>query len=338
MDTATKLLTILTGDRPTGPLHLGHLVGSLEARVRLQHQHRQFVLIADAQALTDNVADPGKIGRNILELMADYLAVGIEPDQTAICLQSEIPALAELAFYLLNLVTVARLERNPTVREEIRERGFERNIPAGFLAYPVSQAADITAFDAALVPVGADQLPVIEQAQEIVRRCNALFGETLTMPEGLISETPRLIGIDGAGKMGKSAGNAIPLGIDADALVEAVNSMFTDPGHIRISNPGRVEGNVVFAYLEAFDPDKAEVARLMAHYRAGGLGDVALKRRLAGILEQLLAPIRERRRQFASDPGQLVAILKAGTEKAMEIASQTALRLRRNMGLGFAML
>lgn len=338
MDSQTKDLTILTGDRPTGPLHLGHLVGSLEARVRLQHQHRQFVLIADAQALTDNVADPGKIGRNILELMADYLAVGIAPDKTAICLQSEIPALAELAFYLLNLVTVARLERNPTVREEIRERGFERNIPAGFLAYPVSQAADITAFDASLVPVGADQLPVIEQAQEIVRRCNALFGETLTMPEALISETPRLVGIDGAGKMGKSAGNAIPLGTDADALVEAVNGMFTDPGHIRVSDPGRVEGNVVFAYLEAFDPDKAEVARLMAHYRAGGLGDVALKRRLAGILEQLLAPIRERRRQFASDPGQLLAILKAGTEKAKEIASQTALRLRRNMGLGFAML
>src|SRR5690242_5701236 len=273
---------ILTGDRPTGPLHLGHYAGSLANRVALQREHDQTILVADLQALTDNAGRAGDVRRNIVEVVLDYLAVGIDPDVTTIALQSALPDLAELTVLYLNLVTVARLERNPTVRAEIELRGFARDIPAGFLAYPVSQAADITVFRATLVPVGDDQLPMIEQTNEIVRRVNRL-AEAEILPEcrALLSRTPRLPGIDGR-KASKSLGNAIPLGASADDIRRLVRAMYTDPNHLRASDPGRVEGNVVFAYLDAFDPDPAAVNELKERYRSGGVGDAALKRRLEG--------------------------------------------------------
>ena len=247
--------TILTGDRPTGALHLGHYVGSLRNRVALQHQYETFVLIADLQALTDHADDPALIRQSVIEVALDYLAVGIDPAVAAIVVQSQVPELAELTMYLLNLVTVARLQRNPTVKEEMRQRGFEADVPAGFFVYPVSQAADITAFGAHLVPVGADQLPMIEQTVEIVRRFNRLYGAVLVEPEALVPDVGRLPGTDGATKMGKSLGNAIFLSDPADVVARKVMGMFTDPGHLRVTDPGRVEGNPVFAYLDAFDPD-----------------------------------------------------------------------------------
>jgi tryptophanyl-tRNA synthetase len=287
---------ILTGDRTTGALHLGHYVGSLRNRVDLQHTHQQYVLLADSQALTDNADDPGKVRRNVMEVATDYLAVGIDPNLSTICLQSALPALAELTLLYLNFVTVARLERNPTIKDEIQVRGFGRDIPAGFLCYPAAQAADITAFKATVVPVGEDQAPIIEQTNELVRRLNRQIGHTL-LPEAraLIPATGRLPGVDGMAKMSKSQGNAIPLSASDSEIEVAVQRMYTDPGHLRASDPGRVEGNVVFTYLDAFDPDVEAVADLKAQYRRGGLGDMVLKRRLTGILQAILAPIRERR-------------------------------------------
>ncbi len=312
---------ILTGDRPTGPLHLGHYVGSLRSRVQLQGDHDQTVLVADLQALTDNAGRAGELRRNVLEVMLDYLAVGIDPAVTTIALQSGIPELTELTVLYLNLVTVARLERNPTVRSEIELRGFRRDIPAGFLAYPVSQAADITAFRATLVPVGDDQLPMIEQTNEIVRRLAHIAGRAV-LPEcrALLSTTPRLPGMDGR-KASKSLGNAISLSASPDEISAAVRAMYTDPGHVRVSDPGQVEGNVVFAYLRAFDPDADAVAELEAHYRRGGLGDVVLKRRLEALLQELLRPIRERREEFAADPAEVLAILERGTSTARTTAT-----------------
>ncbi|MBX9294209.1 tryptophan--tRNA ligase, partial [Serratia marcescens] len=257
--------TILTGDRATGPLHLGHFVGSLRQRVELQHQHNQTVMVADLQGLTDNGNNPQKISANVLNVVADYLAVGIDPHKTTICLQSALPALAELTMYYLNLVSVARLERNPTVKNEIAEKDFARRLPAGFLIYPVSQAADITAFGATHVPVGEDQLPMLEQTNEIVRRFNHIVGQPiLTECQPLLSNVGRLPGLDGQGKMSKSRGNAIQLGAGADEVHKAVMSMFTDPGHLNVSDPGRVEGNMVFTYLDAFCEDAALVADLKA--------------------------------------------------------------------------
>lgn len=313
--------TILTGDRPTGPLHLGHYAGSLRNRVRLQHDHNQTILIADLQALTDNAGRAADVRGNILELALDYLAVGIDPAVTTIALQSAIPELTELTVLYLNLVTVARLERNPTVRAEIEQRGFTRDIPAGFLVYPVSQAADITAVRATLVPVGDDQLPMIEQTNEIVRRLAHLAGRPV-LPEcrALLSDTPRLPGVDGR-KASKSSGNAIALSATPDEVRAGVRAMFTDPGHVRASDPGRVEGNVVFAYLRAFDPDVDAVMELEARYRAGGLGDVALKRRLEDVLQGLLEPIRTRRAALAADPAQVITLVDEGSRRARAVAA-----------------
>jgi tryptophanyl-tRNA synthetase len=316
--------TILTGDRPTGPLHLGHYAGSLRSRVALQHEHDQTVLIADLQALTDNAGRPAHVAHNVLEVALDYLAVGIDPVRTTIALQSQLPALADLTNLYLNLVTVARLERNPTVKVEIEQRGFARDIPAGFLCYPVSQAADITAFRATLVPVGDDQLPMIEQTNEIVRRVNRLAGaEVLRECEALLSNTPRLPGVDGR-KASKSAGNAISLSATPDEIRAAVQSMYTDPKHLRVSDPGRVEDNVVFAYLDAFDPNPMAVAELKGRYRHGGLGDVVLKRRLIDVLEALIAPIRARRAALGSDLAFVRTVIREGTAMARAVTDAVA--------------
>lgn len=329
-DTSTgRRETILTGDRPTGPLHLGHYVGSLRNRVQLQHAHDQTILIADLQALTDNAANAAEVRRNVLEVALDYLAVGIDPDVTTIALQSDVPQLAELTVLYLNLVTVARLERNPTVRAEIEQRGFRRDIPVGFLVYPVSQAADITGFRATLVPVGDDQLPMIEQTNEIVRRLAHLAGRSV-LPEcrALLSDTPRLPGIDGR-KASKSLGNAIALSATPEEIRAAVRAMYTDPGHIRASDPGRVEGNVVFAYLRAFDPDTGEVADLEARYRAGGVGDMVVKRRLEEVLQEMLAPIRARRAELAADPSAIYEVIERGSARAREVAAGVLSDVRR---------
>ena len=319
---------VLTGDRPTGPLHLGHFAGSLRTRLALQHEHDQTILIADLQALTDHAGRPIDVRRQVMELALDYLAVGIDPTESTIAVQSGIPELAELTVLYLNLVTVARLERNPTVREEIALRGFGRAVPAGFLVYPISQAADITAVRATLVPVGDDQLPMIEQTNEIVRRLAYLAGRSL-LPEcrPLLSDTPRLPGVDGR-KAGKSLGNAIALTATPDEIRAKVRAMFTDPGHLRPSDPGRIEGNVVFAYLDAFDSHRSEVEELKGRYQAGGLGDVALKRRLEEILESLLAPIRTRRQEFAGDPGAIESLLRSGTARTRETAASVLQEVR----------
>lgn len=315
---------ILTGDRTTGALHLGHYVGSLRNRVELQHTHQQYVLLADSQALTDNADDPGKVRRNVLEVATDYLAVGIDPSLSTICLQSAMPALAELTLLYLNFVSVARLERNPTIKDEIQARGFGRDIPAGFLCYPAAQAADITAFRATVVPVGEDQAPIIEQTNELVRRLNRQIGRAL-LPEAkaLIPMTGRLPGVDGKAKMSKSQGNAIPLSATDAEIAAAVQRMYTDPNHLRAADPGQVEGNVVFTYLDAFDPDVEAVAELKATYRRGGLGDMVLKRRLTGILQAIVAPIRDRRSELATDPDTIMDILRAGAEKGRQVTEQT---------------
>jgi tryptophanyl-tRNA synthetase len=319
---------VLTGDRPTGPLHLGHYAGSLRTRVALQYANQQTLLIADLQALTDHAGRPLDVRRNVLEVALDYLAIGIDPAVTTIALQSQIPELAELTILYLNLVTLARLERNPTVRSEIELRGFARDIPAGFLAYPVSQAADITGFRATLVPVGDDQLPMIEQTNEIVRRLASLAGHPV-VPEcrALLSKTPRLPGVDGR-KASKSLGNAIALSASPDDIREKVRSMFTDPGHLRASDPGRVEGNVVFAYLEAFDSRGEEVEALKQRYREGGLGDVALKNRLDEVLQAVLEPIRSRRAQLARDPAAVLAIIRSGSKRAHDTAASVLSEVR----------
>ncbi|WP_414441022.1 tryptophan--tRNA ligase [Burkholderia sp. 22PA0106] len=324
---------VLTGDRPTGPLHLGHYVGSLRTRVRLQDTHQQNILIADTQAMTDNAHDPDKVRRNVLEVALDYLSVGIDPAKTTICLQSALPALAELTLLYMNFVTVARLERNPTIKDEIQARGFGRDIPAGFLCYPVAQAADITGFRATVVPVGEDQAPLIEQTNEIVRRLNRQTGRAL-LPEveAMIPTLGRLPGIDGRAKMSKSLGNAIALAAPEDAIRAAVRQMYTDPNHLRASDPGTVEGNVVFTYLDAFDDDVAEVERLKAAYRAGGLGDMVVKRRLEERLQAFVAPIRERRAQLAADPGYVVEVLMQGTERARELTQATLDAVREALG------
>lgn len=327
---------ILTGDRTTGPLHLGHYIGSLHARVRLQHEAQQFLLLADTQALTDNVGRHQRVTENVLEVALDYLAVGIDPKKSTIFIQSQVPELAELSQYLLNLVTVARLERNPTIKEEIRLRGFERDIPAGFLTYPVSQAADITAFKATHVPVGDDQLPMIEQTNELVRRFNNTVDRPVLVEcEAVLSQVARLPGIDGKAKMSKSLGNAITLGATPDEITKAVNNMYTDPNHLRVSDPGQVEGNVVFAFLDAFEPDLQKVGELKTHYRRGGLGDSVVKRLLNDRLQSLIEPIRARRRELAEDRAEVVAILRRGTMRAREVAEQTLSEVKSALGLTY---
>ncbi|MEK9213212.1 tryptophan--tRNA ligase [Sphingomonas sp. 2378] len=331
---STSRPVILTGDRTTGALHLGHYVGSLRNRVELQHTHQQYVLLADSQALTDNADHPGKVRRSVMEVATDYLAVGIDPSLSTICLQSALPALAELTLLYLNFVSVARLERNPTIKDEIQARGFGRDIPAGFLCYPAAQAADITAFKATVVPVGEDQAPIIKQTNELVRRLNRQIGRAL-LPEAkaLIPTTGRLPGVDGKAKMSKSQGNAIPLSASDAEIATAVQRMYTDPNHLRASDPGQVEGNVVFTYLDAFDPDAEAVAELKADYRRGGLGDMVLKRRLTGILQSIIAPIRDRRSELAADPDTIMDILRAGAERGRQVTEQTKMEIIEGLNL-----
>ena len=326
--------TILTGDRPTGQLHLGHYVGSLRQRVALQHDHQQFILVADLQGLTDNGSNPQKISSNILEVMADYLAVGIDPQKTTICLQSALPALAELSALYMNIVTVARVERNPTVKNEIAQKGFSRSLPVGFLAYPISQAADITAFKAELVPVGDDQLPMIEQTNEIVHKMNSLTTTPILQHcKALLSDVSRLPGIDGNAKMSKSLGNTLTLSASEEEIHRAVSAMYTDPNHLRVADPGQIEGNVVFTYLDAFHTDKTFVTEMKAHYQRGGLGDRQCKNALETCLQELLAPIRERRATYIQDKGMLLALLRRGSERAHELTQRTLHEVKRGLGL-----
>jgi len=331
---ADKPEIILTGDRATGPLHLGHYVGSLKLRVALQSVHEQTILVADMQGLTDNAHDPKKVSSNILNVVADYLAVGIDDAKTTICLQSQLPALAELTMYYSNLVTISRLERNPTVKSEIQNKVFERSIPAGFLTYPISQAADITGFNASLVPVGEDQLPMLEQTNEIVRKVNSLAGRVvLNECRPLLSNASRLPSTDGKNKMSKSMGNAINLGATAKEISAAVKSMYTDPNHLKVEDPGNVEGNVVFTYLDAFHPDECYINQLKEHYRRGGLGDGATKKVLEECLQEMLRPIRERRSEFLNDKAQLVEILDKGSQLSREKTDKVLFEVKDIFGL-----
>ena len=325
---------VLTGDRPTGALHLGHYVGTLRNRIALQHTHQQYVLIADAQGLTDHASDPERIRRNIIEVALDYLAVGIEPTQTTICVQSSLPALSELTLLYLNYVTVARLERNPTIKEEIQARGFGRDIPAGFLCYPVAQAADITGFKATIVPVGDDQVPIIEQTNEIVRRiCRQAGRDVLPEAKAVVPAVGRLPGVDGVAKMSKSLGNAIHLSASPEEIKQAVRRMYTDPNHLKVSDPGRVEGNVVFTYLDAFDADTEALEDLKTHYRRGGLGDSTVKKRLEIVLEALIGPIRERRAVLARHPDDVRDIIRSGTVASRAVTQSTLDEVRDALGL-----
>jgi tryptophanyl-tRNA synthetase len=328
---------ILTGDRPTGPLHLGHYVGSLRQRVELQHRYKQFILIADMQALTDNAVNSSKVRQNILEVAIDYLSVGIDPKATTIFIQSLVPELAELTMYYLNLVTLARVQRNPTVKDEMKQRDFKNeSVPTGFVCYPISQASDITAFKANLVPVGDDQVPMIELAVEIVRTFNRIYEcNVLVEPKTSLSKVSRLPGTDGSGKMSKSQGNAISLGDSADMVREKVKSMYTDPKHLKVEDPGTVEGNPVFAYLDAFDPDTQGLQAMKEHYRHGGLGDTTVKQRLTEVLLAELDPIRARREEFARDPVQVMHILEEGTAAAREVAARTLKEVRQAMHIDY---
>ncbi len=327
---------ILTGDRPTGHLHIGHYIGSLQNRVKLQNEYKQFILIADLQALTDNAENPEILGKNIIEVTLDYLAVGIDPKVSTIFVQSQIPELTELTFYFLNLVTVPRLQRNPTVKNEIKQKNFGTGIPVGFFIYPISQAADITLFKANLVPVGADQLPMIEQTNDIVRKFNNVYKPIFPITEGLVpKDAGRLPGIDGKAKMGKSLGNAIYLSDDADTVQKKVMSMFTDPDHLRVEDPGKIEDNTVFTYLDHFATDKKMVAELKEHYKKGGLGDVKVKKYLNEVMQEILKPIREKRENFAKDPAEIIKIIKQGTDKARETAAQTIKEVREAMKLNY---
>ncbi|AUH49840.1 tryptophan--tRNA ligase [Chromobacterium sp. ATCC 53434] len=337
LDTISSQDIILTGDRTTGQLHLGHYVGSLRNRVILQERCRQFLLLADAQALTDNMGNYLKVRDNVLQVALDYLAVGIDPAKSTIFIQSLVPELTELASYYLNLVTVARLERNPTIKDEIKQRGYERDIPAGFLTYPAAQAADITAFKATIVPVGDDQIPMIEQTNEIVRRFNASVAlPVLVEARAVVPEIgSRLPGIDGKAKMSKSLGNTITLSASPDDIRQAVKMMYTDPNHLRVADPGQVEGNVVFTYLDAFHPERELVAGLKEHYRRGGLGDTVIKQHLEDCLQEMLAPIRERREHYAQDPAAVLEMLKAGTRRARDVAARTLGEVKAAMGLNY---
>lgn len=334
---------ILTGDRPTGKLHIGHYVGSLKNRVLLQNEgsYTLFVFLADQQALTDHAKDPQTIVESIGNVALDYLAVGLDPNKSTLFIQSQIPELAELSMYYMNLVSLARLERNPTVKTEIAQKGFGESIPAGFLVYPVAQAADITAFKANLVPVGTDQKPMIEQTREIVRSFNHAYNcQVLVEPEGIYPENDaagRLPGLDGNAKMSKSLNNGIFLADDMDTVKKKVMSMYTDPNHIKVEEPGQIEGNMVFHYLDVFggDEDQKEITAMKEHYQKGGLGDVKTKRYLLDILERELSPIRERRLEYAKDMGQVYQMLQKGSEKAQAVAASTLDEVKSAMGLNY---
>ena len=341
---------ILTGDRPTGRLHVGHYVGSLAERVKLHNAglyDEIYIMIADAQALTDNAEHPEKVRQNILQVALDYLACGLDPEKSNIFIQSMVPELTELTFYYMNLVTVARVQRNPTVKSEIKQRNFEASIPVGFFCYPISQAADITAFRATHVPVGEDQLPMLEQCKEIVHKFNTVYGETLTEPEIVLSSNKaclRLPGIDGKAKMSKSLGNCIYLSDEEDVVKKKIMSMFTDPNHLRVQDPGRVEGNPVFIYLDAFSrpehfeeflPEYQNLDELKAHYQRGGLGDVKVKKFLNNVMQAELGPIRERRKMWEQRTADVFDILKAGTEVAREKAAATLHDVRSSMRINY---
>jgi tryptophanyl-tRNA synthetase len=326
---------ILTGDRPTGPLHLGHYVGSIQNRVRLQHDYDTYILIADIQALTDNFEHPEKLEANVFEVALDYLAVGLDPERVKIVVQSMVPELTELTTYFMNLVTVATLERNPTVKDEIKQRNFKRGVPVGFWSYPISQAADITIFKAELVPVGEDQLPMIEQAREIVRRFNKLYDRVLIEPRAMLGEVARLPGTDGGAKMSKSLGNCIYLSDPTEQVRKRVMSMFTDPTRIHPTDPGHVEGNPVFTYHDVFNPDKAEVEELKERYRKGTVGDVEVKQRLFAALENFLEPLRERRALYEAKPERVREIVLEGTRRARAVAQETMSEVRTAMKIAY---
>ena len=326
---------ILTGDRPTGQLHLGHFVGSLQNRVRLQDEYDTYVLIADVQALTDNFEHPEKLRANIFEVALDYLAVGLDPAKVKIVVQSMVPELTELTIYFMNLVTVATLERNPTVKEEIKQRNFVKGVPVGFWSYPIAQAADIAIFKADLVPVGEDQLPMIEQAREIVRRFNRLYGKVLIEPRAMLGAVARLPGTDGGAKMSKSVGNCIYLGDPPEQVRKRVMSMFTDPKRIHPTDPGTVEGNPVFTYHDVFNPNKAEVEELKERYRAGTVGDVEVKQRLFEALNAFLTPIRERRQELAANPARVYEIVLEGTRQGRALAQSTMADVREAMKIAY---
>lgn len=341
---------ILTGDRPTGRLHVGHYAGSLKERVELQNSgqfDKVFIMIADAQALTDNAEHPEKVRENVLEVALDYLACGIDPEKSTIFIQSAVPQLTELTAYYMNLVTVSRVQRNPTVKTEIKMRNFEASIPVGFFVYPISQAADITAFRATAVPVGEDQLPMLEQCKEIVNKFNSVYGETLTEPEIILPSNKaclRLPGIDGKAKMSKSLGNCIYLTDEADVIKKKIMSMFTDPNHVRVEDPGKVEGNPVFIYLDAFSrpehfaeflPEYANLDELKAHYQRGGLGDVKVKKFLNNVMQAELAPIRERRHMWEQRLDEVKMILKQGSETARAAAAETLHDVRAAMQINY---
>ncbi len=341
---------ILTGDRPTGRLHVGHYVGSLKERVRLQNTGKFdeiYIMIADAQALTDNADNPEKVRQNILQVALDYLACGLDPNKVHIFIQSMVPQLTELSFYYMNLVTVSRLQRNPTVKSEIQMRNFETSIPVGFFTYPISQAADITAFGATTVPAGEDQMPMLEQCREIVHKFNAVYGETLTMPEIMLPQNAaclRLSGIDGKAKMSKSLGNCIYLSDEPEDIKKKIMSMYTDPNHLRVQDPGKVEGNPVFIYLDAFSrpehfaeflPEYQNLDELKAHYQRGGLGDVKIKKFLNAVMQAELEPIRNRRKEWEQRLPEVVEILKEGSAVAEKTAAATLANVRKAMRIDY---
>ncbi len=328
---------ILTGDRPTGPLHLGHYVGSLKNRVALQDEYDTYILIADIQALTDNFEHPEMLEANIMEVALDYLAVGLDPNKVKFVVQSMVPELTELTIYFMNLVTTATLERNPTLKAEIQQKNFTKGLPVGFYTYPISQAADITIFKAHLVPVGEDQLPMIEQTREIVRRFNRLYDKVLIEPKAMVGEVARLPGTDGGAKMSKTLGNCINLGDPPEMVRKRVMSMFTDPTRIHPTDPGHVEGNPVFTYHDVFNPDKAEVEELKDRYRKGTVGDVEVKERLYKALTEFLAPIRARRVELAASPDDVRDIIREGTRKGRALAQQTMDEVRAAMKLRYAL-
>ena len=342
---------ILTGDRPTGRLHLGHYVGSLKRRVELQNSgefDKIYIMIADAQALTDNADNPEKVRQNIIEVALDYLSCGLDPEKSTIFIQSQVPELCELSFYYMNLVTVSRLQRNPTVKTEIQMRNFETSIPVGFFTYPISQASDITAFKAKYVPVGEDQLPMLEQAREIVNSFNRIYKcDILVEPEAVLPDNAscnRLVGTDGNTKMSKSLGNCIYLKDDEKTLKNKIMSMYTDPTHINVSDPGHTEGNPVFIYLDAFSkdedfakyfPDYKNLAEMKEHYERGGLGDMKCKKFLNNVMQEFLAPIRARREEYEKDKEQLIEILKKGTQRAIEVSNETVSEIRNAIGINY---
>lgn len=341
---------ILTGDRPTGKLHIGHFVGSLKSRVMLQNEgnyKKMYVMIADAQALTDNAKDIQKVKENIVEVALDYLSVGLDPNKVTFFIQSQVPQLAELAFYFQNLVTVSRLMRNPTVKEEIKQKNFEKSLPAGFLTYPISQASDITAFGANIVPVGDDQLPMIEQTREIVRSFNSLYGETLVEPEAVLPKNKtsfRLVGTDGKSKMSKSLNNCIYISDEPEVIKAQIRNMYTDPNHIKVADPGKVEGNVVFMYLDVFCenehfekylPSYKNLKELKEHYKRGGLGDVVVKNFLFAILDEILKPIREKRKELEKDKSKIYEMLFKGSDQAALDAQVTLTKVKKAMGINY---